>query len=58
MFTKYTGIIRGQNERQPQLFNQMEDDLNILGIWKTTLIVMQMEDNLNYLVKWKTTLII
>ena len=27
------------NGRQPQLFRQMEDDLNFLGKWKTTLTV-------------------
>ena len=35
----------------------MEDDLNFIGIWKTTSIILKMEDDLNYLGKWKTTLI-
>ena len=40
--------IQSRIGRRPQLFKQMEDNLNFLGKWKTTSIFRQMEDNLNY----------
>ena len=54
------------NGRRPQLFWQMEDDLNFFGKWKmtSTFLANELEDDLNILVngrrpqfwgKWKTT---
>jgi hypothetical protein len=51
--------IRFQIGRQPQLFKQMQDDLNFCKlIGRRPQLYRQMEDDLNFLSKWETTSII
>ena len=47
--------IRSQIGRHPQLFKQMEDNLNFVRQFEDDLnLLKEMEDDLNHLDKWKT----